>query len=626
MARLLVVATVTMLVLQTTVCGQTAALRDLPTSQAELCALRDNLAAALKAYRNLNWPAIRDACSAQVDTAEKRDLVGFSWFANAGNGFVGTPLVIQKILPDLAPEIWGQPDDLFQSFGLFTDPNQPSRILPRGLGVTATSGRPVNATGNVLGEIDYTKPDLYIVTLACGACHTGQAIGPNGRIVLEGAPNTQFDVRKWRQAFSMTRQRYLSREQIGTPDAPGDTTQRIIAIIDSKPVGFFARGLPGLKDDAIAAVDGMQRAVVKGRIVPILEAFSSGTGVRAAAVILQARPGSSYGHGDRSPPLGGFSAGQSDGSGDLLADLLAAQTLGSGMDLQTFLGGTYAELPPFATVTDSPSVWNQEKRSVGQWDGSVLNSFWRNIAAQLPIVGDPRKLDLHNTHIVADFLRGLPAPPYPFEVNLDRAARGEELFNRHCSDCHRPANNRQYWELHTDFNRAQVLTRAGAALLTSAFRAACHDKDFAYTDRNGTRVQPCIAPDNHILKDTTAAQNQGYIAGVLDGIWARAPYLHNGSVPSLMHLLKPMTRPERFLRGVIEYDTTNVGWIWNVEFKNTYKANMPTMSEHDTRRDGWTNVGHDKDIVVDGKSYQLDWSNPMRAEALRDLIEYLKTI
>jgi len=52
---------------------------------------------------------------------------------------------------------------------------------------------------------------------------------------------------------------------------------------------------------------------------------------------------------------------------------------------------------------------------------------------------------------------------------------------------------------------------------------------------------------------------------------------------------------------------------------------MPTLSEHDTRRDGWTNIGHDKDIAIEGKSYRLDWSNPTYAEELRNLIEYLKT-
>ena len=51
----------------------------------------------------------------------------------------------------------------------------------------------------------------------------------------------------------------------------------------------------------------------------------------------------------------------------------------------------------------------------------------------------------------------------------------------------------------------------------------------------------------------------GYQAPPLDGIWATAPYLHNGSVPTLAALLKSSDRPARFYRppstGFENYDT-----------------------------------------------------------------------
>jgi cytochrome c peroxidase len=64
-----------------------------------------------------------------------------------------------------------------------------------------------------------------------------------------------------------------------------------------------------------------------------------------------------------------------------------------------------------------------------------------------------------------------------------------------------------------------------------------------------------------------------YLCGPLDGIWARAPYLHNGSVPTLADLLKPPPkgaldraqerelRPRSFYRGNRRYDEVNVGWV-----------------------------------------------------------------
>ncbi|HET9295670.1 MAG TPA: hypothetical protein VFP18_02165, partial [Candidatus Binatia bacterium] len=54
----------------------------------------------------------------------------------------------------------------------------------------------------------------------------------------------------------------------------------------------------------------------------------------------------------------------------------------------------------------------------------------------------------------------------------------------------------------------------------------------------------------------------GYIAQFLDGIWLRAPYLHNGSVPTLRDLLKAVAeRPKVFYRGYDVYDPQNVGFV-----------------------------------------------------------------
>ena len=55
----------------------------------------------------------------------------------------------------------------------------------------------------------------------------------------------------------------------------------------------------------------------------------------------------------------------------------------------------------------------------------------------------------------------------------------------------------------------------------------------------------------------------GYKADALHGIWAQAPYLHNGSVPTLAHLVCAATRPRRFLRGNVHYDEALVGFEWS---------------------------------------------------------------
>jgi len=591
----------------------------------KLCSARSALFVAVEAQPDLTWPDIRSACETSIAAAKAADPIGHTWFVNAGNGFIGVPLVLLMVLPDLAPEIWGAPDDFFASFGLFPDPNLPDRILPRGLGVTGAAGRPVGSDGRPTGEIDYAQPQPLFVTLACGACHSGQIDLGDRHVVMDGAPNTQFDVRKWRSAFSALHADYLTWGQIGTAEEPGSTTKTLIDLVSSKPEGYFARGLPQIPDNKIAAVDAVQRAFFTQEAVRVLTGLADSSAARAAAVALQARPGSSYGHGDDSPGLAGHSAGQSDGSGDLLADLIAGQAARAGKIQELLTGPLPEALPRFATVTDSSAVWNQSDRSVGQWDGSVLERFWRNIAAQLPIVGVPDKIDLMNAGIVAEFLMGLPAAPYPFDVDLSKAAKGEALFAENCGNCHRPRNEQRYPEVDTDMNRAQVLNPAGSAMFLAAFQRACHDASFGYTDNYGRYVEPCTMPAYRILRDTTEVANLGYLAPPLDGIWARAPYLHNGSVPTLAHLLKPDTRPVTFLRGVIEYDTKHVGWMWKAERREAYATEYPTVSIHDARRDGWSNRGHNRDMVIAGRMLRLDWSDPSLSDQFDALLEYLKT-
>jgi hypothetical protein len=598
-----------------------------PQANAEVtCSSRVALAQALEANPDLRWAQLRDQCKADIGRAKLADPIGHAWFVNAGNGFVGAPLVLMKLLPDLAPEIWGDSEEQFGRFGLFRDPDFPDRILPRGLGITGSQGRPVDAQGNPVGEIDYSIAQPLFVTLACGACHTGQVDLGEERLVLEGAPNTQFDVRKWRGAFSSLRSGYLSPDQIGTIEAPGQTTKALLELAAAKPEGYFAKGLPQIAPSDVSRVDAVQRAIFAQNAVRFLEGLAQSSAVRSAAVVLQTRPGSSYGQGEKSPGLAGHSAGQSDGSGDLLADLLAMKAAGEGK-LEDLLTGPLPEaLPRFATVTDAPSVWNQADRATGQWDGSVLERFWRNIAAQLPIIGRPEDVDLMNAAIVAEYLLGLPPAPYPFDVDLEKAVRGEALFADNCGTCHRPRNNRRYPEVGSDMNRAQVLNPAGAKVFLSAFKAACHDADFTYLDRDGREMRPCVSPDYRILRDTTEVANQGYLAPPLDGIWARAPYLHNGSVPTLAQLLKPGSRPATFLRGAISYDEMAVGWDWEADRLDELKARYPTVSVHDTSRDGWTNRGHDRNLVIDGKVLRLDWSSSEHAGAFEDLLEYLKTL
>lgn len=96
-----------------------------------------------------------------------------------------------------------------------------------------------------------------------------------------------------------------------------------------------------------------------------------------------------------------------------------------------------------------------------------------------------------------------------------------------------------------------------------------------------------------------------YKARPLEGIWATAPYLHNGSVPNLMELLtRPELRVPQFSVGSREFDFTNVG----------FASSLGTGSfVFDTSIPGNRNTGHE---------YGID----LNVEEKKDLIEFLKKL
>ena len=96
-----------------------------------------------------------------------------------------------------------------------------------------------------------------------------------------------------------------------------------------------------------------------------------------------------------------------------------------------------------------------------------------------------------------------------------------------------------------------------------------------------------------------------YKARPLDGVWATAPYLHNGSVPSLYELLLPPSeRVKVFYVGNREFDPVSVGFV-SRDLRNAFRF--------DTHHPGNWNTGH---------TYGTDLSEEQRL----DLLEFLKTL
>jgi hypothetical protein len=114
-------------------------------------------------------------------------------------------------------------------------------------------------------------------------------------------------------------------------------------------------------------------------------------------------------------------------------------------------------------------------------------------------------------------------------------------------------------------------------------------------------------------------QHHGYNARPLSGIWAQAPYLHNGSVPTVYHLLIPDERPDSFYKSRLEYDQTNLGFAWTQPENKSQSYLFETTSFP-----AFSNKGHDSDVTENGRTYKLNWSDDK--EGALAIIEYLKTL
>jgi hypothetical protein len=105
---------------------------------------------------------------------------------------------------------------------------------------------------------------------------------------------------------------------------------------------------------------------------------------------------------------------------------------------------------------------------------------------------------------------------------------------------------------------------------------------------------------------------KAYKARPLNGMWATAPYLHNGSVPTLYDLLlPPRKRPKAFYVGSTEFDPEKVGFVTKRSAENSF--HFETQDASSDLIDGNSNAGH---------TYGTELSDPDR----RALVEYLKTL
>jgi hypothetical protein len=258
--------------------------------------------------------------------------------------------------------------------------------------------------------------------------------------------------------------------------------------------------------------------------------------------------------------------------------------------------------PPVPAPIDVKSVNWATDRFHANWDGNQGASS-RTLASGASATGDPRMVNVRIHEPLNPFIDNLPPPPYPFtSVDLSRAREGKALFQANCATCHSSRNRTIYpaAKLGVDPNRTMVNTSVSRYGLAALVMEAC--RIYGLNNQGQPGAEWCVPQGDwqmqleEYFRDTprrVAEGTNGYKADVLHGIWAQAPYLHNGSVPTLGQLVCPSTRPRRFLRGNLFYDEALVGFEWSERPAARYGPNDTILvKEYDTTVPGKANTGH----------------------------------
>jgi len=320
--------------------------------------------------------------------------------------------------------------------------------------------------------------------------------------------------------------------------------------------------------------------------------------------------------------------------------------------------------------------WSSHKKS-----GFDLSTTLTDQENKNEVVNFKSSIDVTNLHRLEAQLKLLQSPVWPQQtlgnIDQDKAKNGELLYAKHCQSCHEVvdrnnadrmiiANMSDIKVVQTDkkaaMNGVMAMGKSGnfkhtvqstdvgdvvirenapvVQILTSATKGVIGtpdpDKFFIrrWLDRLyvlassffENKIPNTIKSGNYQVDTTANPYNSllAYKGRALNGIWATAPYLHNGSVPTLYDLLLPKKRkgdvgdkfrPDTFMVGSREFDTTKVGFI--SEGYSGFKFK--------TFREGDTNVGHNYGPVMfehaDGSTTPT-FDDNQRWE----LVEYMKTL
>lgn len=246
--------------------------------------------------------------------------------------------------------------------------------------------------------------------------------------------------------------------------------------------------------------------------------------------------------------------------------------------------GLRPESDSITGAVDIPSLWQQgiRKNMWMHWDGNNGSLAERNLSAALAGGASEDSLDHKSIERVAQWSLDLASPKFPEPVSHQLVEQGRPIYAAKCAACHDTKGGdfgkvSPLLLVKTDPDRVNLFSKE----MVAAFGSVGTGRSWQFKNYRKT---------------------DGYANAPLDGVWARAPYLHNGSVPTLHDLLlPPAQRPQKFFKGCRTFDPTNVG------------RSCASGFQFDTTLRGNGNGGH-------------EWGTELEAAQKAVLLEFLKTL
>jgi mono/diheme cytochrome c family protein len=462
------------------------------------------------------------------------------------------------------------------------------------MGFITTHANQYNPDGLPVGLArDSDKKNGDYIGFTCAACHTGQLVIKGKRIRIDGGAAlinyTQFE----QAALAALQATFASDEKFSR------FSQRVIAA-----------------EPATTLTPELLKTRLQTRIAELEKHFA----VNATEV--------PYGHG------------RLDAFGQIF-NAIAVEAI---------------NMPENVKAPDAPAsypvLWDAAHLNIVQWNASAPNKepgpLFQNAITALAVYGTvaivkdkhtyQSSIRISNLGDIQKHFLSLTAPAWPIEIagalDANKITAGKKIYDQHCVQCHSITNradkNRKLQavltpvsEVGTDplmasnFVNRKVKTGVleGEKTMvffgetfpaeTTALDLVTHTATAALLNQPWQTINALVTQYRKVADSPEQTVYNNYKARPINGIWASAPYLHNGSVPSIYDLLLPAAqRPVTFYVGNIELDLVKLGQVYT-EAANT--------SFFDTRLRGNSNAGH-------------EYGTQLNDEERWALIEYVKSL